>query len=90
MANLVMYCGIVVEVRKALGATFVCTAIYTTIENTGYTNDTHTIRTIKTHLCHKLYFFVHVLAQYTLLSVLRGEVSTAGEHSCKNGNRHAD
>ena len=27
MANLVIYCGIIVEVRKALGATFACTKI---------------------------------------------------------------
>ena len=57
MANLVMYCGIIVEVRKALGATFLCTTIHSTVENTGYTNDTHTIRTFKTHLCHKLHLF---------------------------------
>ena len=52
MANLVMYCGIKVEVRKALGATFVCTTMYTTVERTGYRDDTHTISTIKTNLCH--------------------------------------
>ena len=40
MANLVMYFCIIVEVRKALGATFFCTTIYTNVENTGYTNDT--------------------------------------------------
>ena len=57
MANLVMCCGIIVEVRKALGATFVGTAINNTVENTGYTNDIHTIRTTKTHLCHLVYFF---------------------------------
>ena len=39
MANLVMYCGIIVQVREALGATFVCTTIYS-VEATGYTNDT--------------------------------------------------
>ena len=65
MANLVVYCGIVVEVRVALGATLVCTTIYTTAENPGYTNDTHTTRTIKTQLFQKLYFFLHMLAQNT-------------------------
>ena len=50
MANLIMHCGIIVEVRKALGATFVCTEIYTAAENTGYTNDAHTTRTVKTEL----------------------------------------
>ena len=80
MANLVMYCGIIVEVRKALGATFVCTTIYTAVENTGYTNDRHTIRTIKTHLCHLVYSFCKYIS--VVLSVLRGEVSTVEEHSC--------
>ena len=57
MANLVMYCGVIVEVRKALRATFVCTTTNITVENTVYTNDTHTIRTIRKYLCHILYFF---------------------------------
>ena len=84
MADLVMYCGTIVEDRKALGATFVCTTIYTTVENTGYTNDTHTKRTIKKHLYHKLNF----LRKIRFLIVLRGEVSAVGEHSCKNGARY--
>ena len=35
MANFVMYCGIILEVRKALGATFFCTKIYHAVEKTG-------------------------------------------------------
>ena len=61
MTNFVMYYGIIVEVREALGATFVCSTLYTTAENTGYTNATFTIRTIKTPLCHKLYIFCAIL-----------------------------
>ena len=41
MANLVMYCGIIAEVRNALGATFVCTRINTTLR----TLDTRTTQT---------------------------------------------
>ena len=38
-------------------ATFFCTTIHTSAENTG-TQTTHApMRTIKTHLCHKLYIF---------------------------------
>ena len=37
MANLVMYCGIKVEAREALGSTYVYTRTYTTVGNTGYT-----------------------------------------------------
>ena len=57
MANLVMCCGFIVEVRNTLGAKFVCTKIYTSAENTGYTNDSHTIPTIKTPLCQKYVLF---------------------------------
>ena len=56
-ANLVVYCGIIVEVRIALRVTFVCSAVYTTFEKTGYMNDKHTIRAIKTHLFHLMYLF---------------------------------
>ena len=35
MANLVMYCGIIAEVRKALEATFVCTTTHNTFEEEG-------------------------------------------------------
>ena len=40
MANLVMYCGIIAEVRKAFGATFVCSILNTHVESTSYTNAT--------------------------------------------------
>ena len=50
-----MYFGIIVEDRKAYRATFVYSTLYTTVDNTGYTNATHTIRTTKTHLYHKFY-----------------------------------
>ena len=56
MANLVMYFGIIVEVRVALGATLVFTTIYTNVEDNGHTNDIHAIRTIKTHLSHYVNF----------------------------------
>ena len=86
MATKVIYCGIIVEERKALGATFVCITLYTAVENSAYTNDTRTIRTIKTDLCHKLYTFcTYDSVKYVFLNVLRGEVSTVGEHSCMNG-----
>ena len=62
MAKLVMYCGIIVEDRKAFRATFVYSILYTTVDNTGYTNATYTIRTIKTHLCRKVNIFIHILA----------------------------
>ena len=35
-----MYCDIIVEDRKALRATFVYSTLYTTVDNTGYTNAT--------------------------------------------------
>ena len=91
MANLVMYCGIMAGVRKALGATFVCTTMNTTAENTGYTNDTHAIRTIEAHLCHLVYIFrTYIIVKIRSLSELRGDVSTVGKHSCTNGHRHTD
>ena len=45
------------------------------------------MRTIKKHLLlfHVRAFFVRILAENTLLRVLRGEVSAVGEHSGKNG-----
>ena len=55
MANLVMYCGIIVELRKAFRATFVCSIFCTHVERTSYTNATYTARSIEAHLCHKLY-----------------------------------
>ena len=70
MANLVMYCGIIVKVRKALGATYVCTTINITTENTG---------------CVWYTFLCVYWREICFLSVLRGEVSAVGEHSCKNG-----
>ena len=41
MANSFIYCGIVVEVRKASGAIFVCTEINATVERLA-TRTTHT------------------------------------------------
>ena len=41
MAKLVMYCGIIVEVRNALRATINFTKTYTTVENNGYTNGSY-------------------------------------------------
>ena len=63
MPNLVMYCGIIVEVPKALGATFVCATIYNTVEKSGYTNDTHTLHAPpkRTYLI-KCTLFVNILA----------------------------
>ena len=47
------------------------------------------IKTTKKHLCHQLHFFLYIYKRKTLfLSVLRGEVSTVGERSCKNGYLH--
>ena len=62
MANLLMYCGITVEARKELLATFFCAKIFTTVEKTGYTNDTGTnthhkneleLGQIQTHMTQK-------------------------------------
>ena len=52
-----MDCGIVEAPRKALRATFVCTAVLTTVENTGSQSTGAPNRTIEAHLCHKLYIF---------------------------------
>ena len=38
--------------------------IYTAVESTGYTNDTHTTRTIKKNLCQKLYLFCTYISVY--------------------------
>ena len=65
MANLVMYCCIIVDVRRAFRATFVCSILYTHVESTSYTNATYTIRAIKAHLLHILHIFVHILALNT-------------------------
>ena len=52
MPSEVMCCGVIAEPQKVLRATFVCTAIYITVENTA-TRTTHApSRTIKKNLCH--------------------------------------
>ena len=90
MANLVMNCGVIVGDRKALRATFVCTAINTAVENTGCTNDIQTISPSNAPMELSVLFLCVYLRKIRFLGVLRGEVSTVGEHSCKNGDRHAD
>ena len=57
-----MYCGMVEAAQKALLETVVCTEIYATAENTGSQSTEAPIRTIKTHLFHKLYIFINMLA----------------------------
>ena len=85
-----MYCGIIVEVRKALGAAFVWTTIYITAEKLATRTTQKTYAPPKRTHAIKCTFCVRKSAQNTFLSVLRGEVSTVGEHSCKNGYRHID
>ena len=58
-----MCCGNIAEDRTAFRATFVYIILYTTADNTGYTNATYTIRTIETHLCRKL-----IIMHYTYIS----------------------
>ena len=41
-----MYFGIVLEDRKAFGSSFVYSIVYTTVDKTGFTTATYTIRTI--------------------------------------------
>ena len=63
MAHLVMYCGIIVEVRKALGATFVCKQ-YIPLLKTMATRTTLTsiraTKTIKSTFAISCTFFVHI------------------------------
>ena len=91
MAKLVMNCDIIVEVRKALGAKFVCASICTTVEKTGYTNDTHTPYAPSKRTFAVMCTFLYIYSRKTrFLSVHRGEVSTVGEQSCKNGYTQTD